>query len=66
MIELTLEKIEQVIGGGVILNPNGSSDTEDKYYIIDDLTSKVLALAGGYRTARKLAEKYKQSPELAK
>ena len=66
MKALTLEKMELVNGGVVKVNPNGSFDTENKYQIIDDLTGLILAVTGGYRNARKLAEKFGQSPELAK
>ena len=66
MKALTLEKMELVNGGVVTVNPNGSCDTEDKYCIVDDLTGIILALTGGYRKARRLAESLGQSPELAK
>ena len=64
--ELNMDDLELVNGGVVKVNPNGSCDTENKYQIIDDLTGLILAVTGGYRNARKLAEKFGQSPELAK
>ena len=66
MKALTLEKMEQVNGGAVKVNPKGSCDTEDKYFIMDDITGIILAITGGYRKARKLAESLGQSAELVK
>ena len=63
---ITVEDLEFVNGGIVTINPNGSCDTEDKYYIRHDLTGIVLAVTGGYRKARKIAETLGQSPELVK
>ena len=65
MKAITLDEMMNVNGGAVRVNPNGSCDTEDKYFIVDDLTGIILALTGGYRKARKLAESFGQSPELA-
>ena len=62
--KLETEKLEQVTGGIVTRNPEGSSDTENKYFVKDDQTGEVLGTTGGYRTARKLAEQMGQSPEL--
>ena len=62
---IAVEDLEFVTGGIVTINPNGSCDTEDKYYIRHDLTGIVLAVTGGYRKARKIAEILGQSPELA-
>ena len=64
--EKMVENLELVTGGAVTVNPKGSCDTEDKYFIVDDLTGIILAITGGYRKARKLAESLGQSPELSK
>ena len=62
--ELKEEVLDQVAGGVVAIDPNGSCDTEDKYLIMDDKSGDVLAKTGGYRKARKIAEQLGQSPEL--
>ncbi len=64
--KVEIENLESVTGGVVTVNPNGSCETEDKYFIRHDLTGIILAITGGYRKARKLAESLGQSPELAK
>ena len=64
--KIEMENLESVTGGIVTVNPNGSCDTEDKYYIRHDKTGIILAVTGGYRKARKIAEMLGQSPELAK
>ena len=48
--------MEQINGGAVTVNPNGSCDTEDKNFIRHDLTGIILAVTGGYRKARKIGE----------
>ena len=60
------DDLEFVSGDIVTINPNGSCDTEDKYFIRNDLTGIILAVTGGYRKARKIAETLGQSPELVK
>jgi hypothetical protein len=56
MKSLRYEEMEQINGGAVTVNPNGSCDTEDKNFIRHDLTGIILAVTGGYRKARKIGE----------
>jgi len=53
----TLDELEKVSGGLLVKNPDGSVETDDKYLIVDDNTKQVIAKTGGYRHARKIAEK---------
>ncbi len=55
--ELDLESMEKAAGGKIAKNPNGSIETLDKYVVVDDNTNAAIAKTGGYRHARKIAEK---------
>jgi hypothetical protein len=57
------DALDQVTGGRIAKNPKGSSDTDDKYLVVNDNTKEVIAKTGGYGTARKIAAALGQSSE---
>ena len=52
-----LDELEKVSGGSLVKNPDGSVETDDKYLVVDDNNKQVIAKTGGYRHARKIAER---------
>jgi hypothetical protein len=61
--ELNPENLDKIAGGHLAKNPAGSADTDDKYLVVDDNTNEVIAKTGGYRHARKIAEKMNLSTD---
>ena len=61
---ININSLENVTGGKIAQNPNGSCETVDKYFVIDDNSNTVIAQVGGYRHARKIAESLGQSVEM--